>query len=274
MRIDELLWVEDQKEFVASLMPVLKPVCGRIRHVTTIAEACSAFDSTPFDLVLLDLQLQPGTWGGLNFLRELGPRASTVPIIVVSGAGTLAECIEAMRLGAKDYVPKENARTDLISIIEKVMESFRAQQPLDDYASITRTERMLKELVMSLLATAAEREGKDIFRSFVPPKVAMKSYERWLQNSDGQQADFLDLLDFAAIIDYRWNLDPSFQLLGKVLNPKNREERTKWLVALNEARKLVAHPIRGGVGSRERELIIRSEQVLCRWRELLEESLI
>lgn len=271
MRIDELLWVEDQKEFVDSLLPVLQPICGRIRHVTTIDEACMTFDSAPFDLVLLDLQLHPGTWGGLKFLQQLGPRTSAVPIIVLSGAGTLPECIEAMRLGARDYVPKEKARTDLLPVIAKVTESFRAQQPLDDYARISKAERTLKQTIMSLLATAAAKEGKDIFRSFVPPKVAIKSYERWLQSCDGNQEDFLDLLDFAVIIDSRWNQDPSFQILQKVLNPKNRDERTNWLVALNEARKLVAHPIRGGVGSEERENISRAEQILSRWRELLDE---
>lgn len=266
--IENLLWVEDQIQFVDSLTPVLENCCKRIQHVSNLADACTAFESTSFDLVLLDLQLEPGKWQGLDFLRLLGSRAATVPIIVLSGAGTLAECIEAIRLGAKDYVQKENARTDLELVITKVIVSFRAQQPLDDYARIRKIERILKELIVSLLQASAIQDGKDIFRSYVPIKVALKSYERWCQSEEGNQEDFLDILDLAAIIDFQWNQLVTFQVLQKILNPKNREERTRWLVELNEARKLVAHPTRGDVGDEERRAIQRTEEIVAKWIEL------
>lgn len=267
--VGAVLWVEDQAEFVDSLKPIVDAISSRIVHVTDAHEAEAAFSSEPFDLILLDLQLPPGRWGGLEFLRRLGSRVGSCPIVVLSGAGTMMECVEALRLGAKDYVQKESARTELASIIRKVIEGFRDSQPLNDYGRICKIERTLKDLVMKVLSNAAAKSGTSIFRSLLPRKVAIKSYERWIDASEGDQEDFLDLLDFAAIIDSQWMQLDAMRPLHAIVAPKNREERVAWLVALNEARKIIAHPTRGELEKNHRKAIDRTEEILGLWEATL-----
>ena len=266
-RIESLLWIEDQTDFVDSLVLVLQQFCPHVIHVRTIEDARAKLETTSYDVVLLDLQLESGTWGGLEFLRTHEDLAAAVPIVVLSGAGTMTECIEAIRLGAKDYVQKERARSEIMPVVTKVVEEFRAQQPLADYARLRHVERTLKALVFAALKSAADRNGQDVFKSYIPKSVALKSYERWLEAKAGNQEDFLDLLDLADILDKQWNNHHEFQVLGKVINPKSGKERTRWLTELNEARKFVAHPARGDVGTEERKALQRAEDIIAKWKE-------
>ena len=80
------------------------------REGLTVAEAASGeeaaikADGAPFDLILLDLQL-PGM-DGLATLRRMRERGVGAPVAIVTGHGSLPSAIEAMRLGAVDFLQK------------------------------------------------------------------------------------------------------------------------------------------------------------------------
>ena len=52
--------------------------------------------------VLLDLRLPDGT--GIDVLRELQRQAPGTPVVVISGHGSVAEAVEAMKVGATDFL--------------------------------------------------------------------------------------------------------------------------------------------------------------------------
>ncbi|MDR3620458.1 MAG: response regulator [Paludisphaera borealis] len=58
----------------------------------------------PADVVLLDLHM-PGM-GGMGFLRRLREAGIDVPVVIVSGYDQVPNVVQAMRLGAIDFVPK------------------------------------------------------------------------------------------------------------------------------------------------------------------------
>ncbi|MGY0611266.1 RNA-binding domain-containing protein [Luteimonas sp. A501] len=66
-----------------------------------------------FDLVLVDLAMPPGRWGGLWLLERLSLLSVAPPAIVISGEGSQSETIQAIRLGAIDYVMKERVVEEL-----------------------------------------------------------------------------------------------------------------------------------------------------------------
>jgi CheY-like chemotaxis protein len=51
--------------------------------------------------------MAPGNWGGLEVIKAIRAIDAAVPLFVVSGRGSLSECIDAMRFGADDYIRKE-----------------------------------------------------------------------------------------------------------------------------------------------------------------------
>ncbi|NII10572.1 sigma-54 dependent transcriptional regulator [Oleiagrimonas sp. C23AA] len=66
------------------------------------AEALLALDSGPFDLVLTDLRMPRKD--GIDLLRDMRARGEAVPVIVLTAFGTIETAVEAMKLGALDYI--------------------------------------------------------------------------------------------------------------------------------------------------------------------------
>lgn len=67
-------------------------------------EALRALDGGGVDLIITDLTMPRR--GGLELLRALARRPDSPPVIVVTGFGTVETAVEAMRLGARDFLLK------------------------------------------------------------------------------------------------------------------------------------------------------------------------
>ena len=106
-----ILWADDQQD-VARTMAALAPPDSEVQHVADGNEALRRLRGGCFDLVVIDLAMPPGEWGGLWLLEQLTERGIDVPAIVLSGEGSQKETIAAMRLGA-DYVRKDDAGSEL-----------------------------------------------------------------------------------------------------------------------------------------------------------------
>jgi two-component system nitrogen regulation response regulator NtrX len=68
--------------------------------------------------VLLDLRLPDGT--GIDVLRELQRQAPGTPVIVISGHGSVSEAVEAMKVGATDFLEKPVSRDRLFQILDRI----------------------------------------------------------------------------------------------------------------------------------------------------------
>jgi len=73
----------------------------------------------PTDLVLLDLQL-PGM-GGMEVLRRLRELEVDVPVVIVSAHDSVPNVVQAIRLGAVDFVPKPTTPEALRKVVAEVL---------------------------------------------------------------------------------------------------------------------------------------------------------
>src|SRR5687767_6226209 len=69
-------------------------------------------------LVLLDLKLPDGT--GIDVLRELQRQAPGTPVVVISGQGSVTDAVEAMKVGATDFLEKPVSRDRLFRVLDRV----------------------------------------------------------------------------------------------------------------------------------------------------------
>ena len=99
------------------------------------------------DLILLDLRMP--NLGGLELLREIRLQNSDIPIIIVSGTGHMTDVVEALRLGAWDYLlkPVENLSV-LGHTIRKSLE--RAQLRHDNLEHQENLEHLVKKRTSEL----------------------------------------------------------------------------------------------------------------------------
>ena len=85
------------------------------------AEGLRMIDSQRPDLALLDIMM-PGK-NGIEVLREIAARHAGLPVVMVSGHEDLSMAIEAMKLGAQDFIQKPFKMEHLLHVIKKTFDA-------------------------------------------------------------------------------------------------------------------------------------------------------
>ena len=98
------LVVDDDLGIRQTLEGVLTDEGHRVRTASTRAEALSSLRSHPADLVLLDLKMPDVT--GFDLLCEIRSAAPETPIVMLTAYGTIKTAVDAIKLGASDFMTK------------------------------------------------------------------------------------------------------------------------------------------------------------------------
>lgn len=100
---ERVLVVDDDEAVRSSVQAVLEEAGFDVDAVTTVADALDRLWGGTFSLVLVDLRL-PG--GGMTLLADIQKKHSQIATIVMTGYASMESAIEAIRLGAYDYLVK------------------------------------------------------------------------------------------------------------------------------------------------------------------------
>ena len=84
-----------------------------IFHAETLANAADIIDKTKIDVVLLDLTLPDGI--GKDSFMEIYSKAPQIPIIVLTGFGDTDMALETLKLGAQDYIVKDDSSPTVLA---------------------------------------------------------------------------------------------------------------------------------------------------------------
>ncbi len=115
-----ILIVEDDTELGSLLKQYLERLGHeRVIHTSRGQDALKYLKNMPFDCAFIDLQLPD--INGLNILKKLKSMDPSVPVIMMSGFPTLERSIEALRLGASDFLTKPFAFQDLVVSLERAL---------------------------------------------------------------------------------------------------------------------------------------------------------
>ena len=154
MKSLKILWAEDQPHVLRALTGLIDTALGVVTPCGTGSEALDLLQSETFDLVITDLRMPPGDWGGLWLLQNIIDLKLNVPVIALSGEGSQDETISALRLGAVDYVRKENAPKELRERICKLFESMSAKKSVEDLIKLGENSKLeWKEPMRTNIAT-------------------------------------------------------------------------------------------------------------------------
>lgn len=99
-----LLIVDDEKAVRESIAAYFEDSGYNVREASNGALGLEIFEQENPDLVICDLRM-PGM-DGLVLLKKIMQASDETPVIVVSGAGVMTDVVEALRLGASDYLMK------------------------------------------------------------------------------------------------------------------------------------------------------------------------
>jgi two-component system, NtrC family, nitrogen regulation response regulator NtrX len=111
--------VIDDEEFVRKVCVEMLHTRGhRTVEAANVSEGLALFGRCRPSAVLLDMRLPDGT--GIDVLRELQRQSPGTPVVVISGLGSVNDAVEAMRVGATDYLQKPVSRERLFEVMDRI----------------------------------------------------------------------------------------------------------------------------------------------------------
>jgi two-component system response regulator RegA len=145
-----LLLVDDDTNFRERLQRALVARGAEVVAVASAREASGAARTGGFDGAIVDLRL-PGE-SGLDLVAELHGLKPGLPIVVLTGFGSIATALEAVRLGARDYLTKPADPDRILSALRS--EVAFAASPAEAPPEIPSLDRVEWEHIQRVLTEA------------------------------------------------------------------------------------------------------------------------
>ena len=134
-----VLLVEDEPDMACALAAALKRYDMVVDLIATLADAEEVVASNAYDAILLDRQLPDGD--GLSLIPKLRMKGLSVPVIVLTARGELADRVAGLDGGADDYLGKPFAVEELLARLRAVL-----RRPADLSSETVRLGRLSFDL--------------------------------------------------------------------------------------------------------------------------------
>jgi DNA-binding NtrC family response regulator len=123
-----VLIVDDEKNIRLTLTGALEAMELDTDTAVNGEEALAKLAEKPFGLILLDLRM-PGM-DGMEVLRRVRQTRPDIKVIIITAYGTVESAVEAMKLGAVDFIQKPFAPKEIRALVKKVLDrdALRAEK--------------------------------------------------------------------------------------------------------------------------------------------------
>ena len=126
MAKERILIVEDEKLIRWSIRSRLKEQGYAVEEAEDGKQAFAALREDDYDLMLLDYRLPDTT--GLEILERVRREAQELSVVMMTAYGTVENAVQAMKLGAFDYLTKPVNLDELVVIVQKALETTRLRR--------------------------------------------------------------------------------------------------------------------------------------------------
>lgn len=123
MKDFRVLIVDDEPDFLETILKRLKRRKIDATGVSSGKEALDLLERQPFDVVILDVRM-PGM-DGIETLREMKKRRPLMEVIMLTGHASVEAGMQGMQLGAFDFVMKP---ADIDELLEKIRQAYERKQ--------------------------------------------------------------------------------------------------------------------------------------------------
>ena len=193
MRCDEALIVDDEADIRAQVAGILEDERFAVRMAAGAREAEAAVRQRTPSLVLLDIWLKEGERDGMALLRRFVAERPGMPVVMISGHGTIQTAVDAIRIGAYDFIEKpfEADRLLLVArravkaaLLQRENQELRAKAPIEDVL-IGRSAAMMQLLAAVQKVAATESRVLITGPAGVGKEVVARHLHRLSQRAAG-----------------------------------------------------------------------------------------
>ncbi len=136
----EILVVDDEADIRNLLADILKDEGYSVRTAGSSDQALEAVRTRQPHLVLLDIWLQGSSLDGLQILEKIQADHPGLPVVMMSGHGTIETAVGAIKQGAYDFVEKPFKSDHLLHVLDRAIEAAKLRREVADLKSRTSVE--------------------------------------------------------------------------------------------------------------------------------------
>jgi FixJ family two-component response regulator len=134
--------VDDDEAVRDSLQWLLEGKDYRVRCFDSAESFLSRYD--PREVACLIVDIRMGGMTGLELQDKLVERRSPLPIVFITGHGDVPMAVDTMKKGAMDFIQKPFKEDDLVSLVERMLDS--ARESFSDHQNAANRDALLSKL--------------------------------------------------------------------------------------------------------------------------------
>ena len=202
----EILVIDDNPDIRFLICNILKEQNFKIRSAANFDQASLEIEKKLPDLAIIDIKLDKTDKDGIDLLKLIIQRNKNIPVIMISGHATVKVAVEAIRLGAYEFIEKPFSTEKIVNYVKRALETATLKKEKDNIEkklfhsfelvgkspSIIKIKKTIDKLSLSesrILVTGPTGSGKELVarkihkNSFVILNAALlkeKTYEKEL----------------------------------------------------------------------------------------------
>lgn len=123
----QILIVDDDQSTRLGLRRILSRAGYAVQEAASGSAALALLHQQRFDLVLTDWQMPE--MDGLTFLEQLKAQGQALPVVMLTGHGTMETVVQALRRGVSDFLTKPYQPEELLVVVEREVTRYRRSLP-------------------------------------------------------------------------------------------------------------------------------------------------
>lgn len=189
----KVLVIDDEQIVLESVKKILMQENYEVTTSISSRKGLDLANQNDYDLVLSDIRMPE--IGGMRVLRDIKRAKPTLPVVIITGYATVQSSVQAMKLGATDYIEKPFTPEELVKTANDAIEASSKQAPEE--------QRLIhKEEIVKVLERAAHdsdfveslyAHGADALEEYDltgPEKLAILTGDiAWIEEHIGQLTD-------------------------------------------------------------------------------------
>jgi len=124
--MEKLLIVDDMKSILDLLAVVFQKEGYQVRTCASVAKVFELMEKEDFDLVITDIRMPEVS--GMDLLKHLREHRPDIPVIMITAYGSLKQAVEALKMGAVDYIVKPFDIEELKITVAQALETRKLKQ--------------------------------------------------------------------------------------------------------------------------------------------------
>ncbi len=172
MSIDVLV-VDDEADIRDLVSDILKEEGFTTKTAANSMQALKILHEKTPSAIILDIWLQGSELDGLGVLEIVKKRYPLMPVIVISGHGTIETAVNAIKMGAYDYLEKPFSHDKLVILLKRACEATKLKRENLDLKSkvINKTELIGNSHITAKLKSDIEKAALATSRVFIQGKI-------------------------------------------------------------------------------------------------------